>query len=304
MIDYEVNYYSGKTSVCNKAILHLHETTWIIAYSITKGEEEKQTEVIWDLDQIHKAQTLAAVTVFKYGSFPHQSIDYSNTALSEAIQTIYSKPFFDRADVFIHTINLKKILLLISGFLGFIACAYFFIIPFIAVQVVEDTPKEYDVELGKVVYEQLSEAFEIDSVATTHINNYADNINFNTPFNIDIVVVKNETVNAFALPGGKIVVYDGILKNMNRHEELAALLSHEVSHINHRHSIKSIAKSLSGYLFLSILTNDVNGITSMLVSNADMFNSLHYSRTLEDEADTEGLQILLNNHIDQKGFVY
>ena len=42
----------------------------------------------------------------------------------------------------------------------------------------------------------------------------------------------------------------------------------------------------------------------MIVSNADMFNSLTYSRSLEEEADTEGLKILYDNKIDQRGFVY
>lgn len=298
---FEVIYYSGKNSISNKAILRFYASKWVLTYADPTGET---VEVVWELDQIHTAQVLAGVTLFKYGTFPHQSIEYSNELLNVKIRAHYPTVKFDKADVFIETMNYKRIALVIATIVAFIVCSYLYFIPFIAVKVVENLPTSYDEELGEYVFEQMSESLEIDSFETILVNEYAEKIDFNTTYPIQIHVVKGDMVNAFALPGGHVVVYEGILKKMQHKEELAALLAHEVSHVNHRHSIKSIAKTLSSYLFLSVITSDVNGITSVLVSNADMFNSLTYSRSLEEEADTEGLKILYDNKIDQRGFVY
>jgi predicted Zn-dependent protease len=299
---FDVIYYSGKNSISNKAILRFYESKWTLTYTdhFTGGTEE----VVWELDQIHTAQVLAGVTLFKYGTFPHQSIEYSNELLNTKIRAHYPTVLFDKADMFIETMNWKRIFMVIATVVVFVVCSYLYFIPFLAVQVVENLPTSYDEELGEYVYEQMAEGLEIDSIETVLVNEYAKKINFNTPYEIKLHVVKGDMVNAFALPGGHVVVYEGILKKMQHKEELAALLAHEISHVNHRHSIKTIAKSLSSYLFLSIITSDVNGITSVLVSNADMFNSLTYSRSLEEEADTEGLKILYDNRIDQRGFVY
>jgi beta-barrel assembly-enhancing protease len=302
MTGFEVKYYSGKNSVSNTALLNFHEKKWVLTYTNSfTGEPE---EITWDLDKIHNAQILSTITVFKYGEFPHQSIEYKDDALTKKIRAKYPERLFDSTDVFIHTMNFKKLALVFSTIIVFLACFYYFLLPIAVVHVVEALPTSYDAELGERVYEQMAETLEIDTVETDLVNEYASKIDFNTTFDLKIHVVKGDIVNAFALPGGHIVIYEGILKKMKHKEELAALLAHEVSHVNHRHSMKSIAKSLSSYLFLSVVTSDVNGIISIIANNADMFNSLTYSRELETEADTEGLKILYDNQIDQHGFVY
>ncbi|WP_018342894.1 M48 family metallopeptidase [Cytophaga aurantiaca] len=299
---FAVIYYSGKNSIANKATLRFYADRWTLTY--TDYFTAETVEVIWKLDQIHPARVLAGVTLFKYGEFPHQSIEYSNDILNVKIRAHYPTVEFDKTDMFIETMNWKRISIVIATVAAFVVCSYLYFIPFLAVQVVQNMPASYDEELGEYVFEQMAEKLEIDSFETVLVNEYAEKINFNTEYPIQIHVVKDATVNAFALPGGHIVVFEGILSKMQHKEELAALLAHEVSHVNHRHSIKAIAKSLSSYLFLSIITSDVNGITSVIVSNADMFNSLTYSRSLEEEADTEGLKVLYDNKIDQRGFIY
>jgi beta-barrel assembly-enhancing protease len=110
-------------------------------------------------------------------------------------------------------------------------------------------------------------------------------------------------VNAFALPGGHVVIYDGILKRMKEPDELAALLSHEVAHIQYKHSLKGISRNLAGYMFIALLFNDINGISTVLIENANTLNNLHYSRSLETEADLKALKTLERNNIDQHGMV-
>ena len=117
------------------------------------------------------------------------------------------------------------------------------------------------------------------------------------------MVVDSEIVNAFAIPGGFIVVYSGILDIMEDERELAALLAHEASHINERHSLRMMSRNLSTYLLLSILTGDVGGFSSVIVDNSNMFSTLSFSRGLEQEADLEGLDLMVKSDIDPQGMV-
>ena len=95
----------------------------------------------------------------------------------------------------------------------------------------------------------------------------------------------------------------GILEIMEEEEELAALLAHEVSHINGRHSLRTISRNLSNYLLVSILTGDVGGFSSIIIENSDLISSLSFSRSLEKEADLEGINLMVKADIDPRGMV-
>jgi beta-barrel assembly-enhancing protease len=108
-------------------------------------------------------------------------------------------------------------------------------------------------------------------------------------------------MNAFALPDGSIVVYTGIIDSMKDYEELAGLIGHEVAHVNHRHSMKMLCRNLSGYLFISAILGDANGVMAVLGENVNTLQSLSFSREFEREADTEGFKIVTSNEVNPKG---
>ena len=76
---------------------------------------------------------------------------------------------------------------------------------------------------------------------------------------IKFSVINSETVNAFALPDGNVVVFTGIIDLMDDYDELAGLIGHEVAHVNNRHSMRMMCRNLAGYIFLSAVLSDVNG---------------------------------------------
>jgi beta-barrel assembly-enhancing protease len=116
-------------------------------------------------------------------------------------------------------------------------------------------------------------------------------------------VINSQEPNAFALPGGYIVVHQRLLEMLQSPEELAALLGHEYGHLQLRHSTRTLFRNLSGYLFVSILFGDVSGITAIILENAHSLRSLQYSRELEKEADLLGLRVLQDNKLDPRGMV-
>jgi len=92
-----------------------------------------------------------------------------------------------------------------------------------------------------------------------------------------------------------------LLDELTNASQLAALLGHEVAHIKKRHALKNVSRNLSGYLFISILFGDINGISTILIENAHMFKQMSFSRILERQADEEGIEMLINNGINPKG---
>lgn len=198
---------------------------------------------------------------------------------------------------------LKPILVFVSIVIAFFACLYFFIVPWAAEQFATVVPKETEVEIGDNLFKSTIAEYTVNDSATKIINAFFRQVNRPQDYDIRITVVKNAQVNAFAMPGGNIVVFDGILNKMDAYPQLAALLGHEFSHVQHRHTTRSIFRSLGNYLFISAIFGDVSGVAGMIGEHANSLKDLGYSRSLEHEADEEGFKLLVQNNIDPKGMI-
>ena len=111
-------------------------------------------------------------------------------------------------------------------------------------------------------------------------------------------LVQDKAVNAFCMPGGKIVVYEGLLPVTQDEASLAIVLGHEIAHAVARHSAEQMSKQLQGQYGTQILGGvlDAVGVGSTTTQIAQAvaskgleFRSLKYSRDHETEADRMGL---------------
>lgn len=200
-------------------------------------------------------------------------------------------------------LGLKAHTIIALGILSIIVLSYFYFIPWLGEKTVAIIPENYDIELGNMVYEQamLTEKKELEKSKV--LNEFAKKLQLNNSKKLHFTVVKSETVNAFALPDGNVVVYTAILNKMKNYEELVALLGHEVAHVNQRHSMKSLCRDLSGYFFISAILGDVNGVMAIIGEHANNLQSLSFSRGFEKESDEEGLKIMLQNQINPNGMI-
>lgn len=197
--------------------------------------------------------------------------------------------------------GLWPIAILTAAFVLLLLGLWFWLLPFIAFQAADSFPKEQEIELGNTLYAQYMLSEKVDSSGSVLLNEYARQMRFPGDYPLKFTLVHSETINAFALPGGNIVVYSGILKDMKHEGQLAALLAHEVSHVVHRHSVKSMMRELAGSIVLNLVLGDAGAMAGTLASQAEGFRGLSYSRSLETEADLKGLEILINNNIDPQG---
>lgn len=160
----------------------------------------------------------------------------------------------------------------------------------------------YESELGAQMFQSAVPPTAIDGKRTAMIQSFADRLELSKQYKIQVSVMKSDELNAFAVPGGNIVVYSGLLEKLGSYEELVALLGHEATHINERHTTRSILKELSSKLFL-IFFMDVSQVGAILLLNADKLRGLSYSRSLEQEADEKGLEIMRRNRVEMGGML-
>lgn len=125
-------------------------------------------------------------------------------------------------------------------------------------------------------------------------NGYASEIkNYSWEFNL----VQDKSVNAFCMPGGKIVVYEGLLPYTQSEDALAIVLGHEIAHAVAKHSAEQLTKqqnqqagtSILGSVLDAAVGNNVGSIASTVAGQYFSFRNLKYSRDNESEADHMGL---------------
>lgn len=118
--------------------------------------------------------------------------------------------------------------------------------------------------------------------------------NFSWEFNL----VQNKEANAFCMPGGKIVVYEGLLPYTQNEASLAIVLGHEIAHAVAKHSAEQMSKQiknqygtqiLGGVLQAAGVSSTTTQLAQILAQKGLQFRSLKYSRDHETEADRMGL---------------
>ncbi|MCL2760476.1 MAG: M48 family metallopeptidase [Desulfuromonadales bacterium] len=117
-------------------------------------------------------------------------------------------------------------------------------------------------------------------------------------FSIDVKVVKNPEVNAYATLGGRIYVNSGLLEQAESPEELAGVLAHEITHVEHRHLMEGALVHLATYEGIRLLFNS----SSSPVEWANFFAKMSFTRSQEAEADKGALMRLQKASVDNRGF--
>lgn len=114
------------------------------------------------------------------------------------------------------------------------------------------------------------------------------------------LVKQDDTVNAFAMPGGIIVVHAGLLDKAASPTELAAVLAHEIQHVEQRHSLRQMISSLGWGALLALTLGDTSSLAALVVHQA---GTTYFSRDMETEADRLGFQTLLRAGIAPSGML-
>ncbi|HMV56847.1 MAG TPA: M48 family metallopeptidase [Nitrospira sp.] len=181
-------------------------------------------------------------------------------------------------------------------------------IPGIASAATPYVPIMWEESLGRQIVQHLAPETQqcreperlrkIDQVVQTLAATHPD-----SPYRITLSVVDNPAINAFAAPGGHVVVLRGLLEQTGSAEQLAGVLAHELQHVYLRHSTRAILEQTAGTLLLTAVSGDLSGGLAWGLQGAQTMGSLHYSRTHEEEADVEGLRMMQAAHLDPTAMI-
>jgi len=116
----------------------------------------------------------------------------------------------------------------------------------------------------------------------------------------EVQVFDAKQVNAFALPGGKIGVYTGLLKVAQGQDQLAAVLGHEVSHVIAGHSASRVSNQMATQLGVSIASAASGVDPNLIGTGAQLLLVLPFSRGDETEADILGQQLMARAGFDPR----
>lgn len=119
----------------------------------------------------------------------------------------------------------------------------------------------------------------------------------------EVVVFASDQANAFALPGGKIGVYTGLLKVAKTQDQLAAVIGHEIAHVLARHANERVSNAYTAQTALTLV--GASGVASgelmaLLGMGTQVGILLPFSRTQESEADLIGLDVMARAGFDPR----
>ena len=186
---------------------------------------------------------------------------------------------------------------------GAILAGYYLLLPWIAGALARRIPASIEQQLGRAALEQLAppaQRCEDESVRKP-VRAIVDKLGRQSPnmgYPFQLYVVKDKMVNAFATPGGFIVVYTGLLEKTKSPEELAAVLAHEITHVTERHSTVGMMRAMTFWVMLAYLIGDPTGI---IVQAAGALSQLSYQRGQEEEADRGAMRLFELAHVDPRG---
>lgn len=115
------------------------------------------------------------------------------------------------------------------------------------------------------------------------------------------VVRDDGTVNAFALPGGKMYVFTGLIAAADDEAEVAGVLAHEIAHVTERHGAERMTDQYGAQVVQQILLGDHGTLANVFANAATKVGFLHFSRKQESEADSVGFKFLTKTDYDPNG---
>ena len=108
---------------------------------------------------------------------------------------------------------------------------------------------------------------------------------------VKVRVVDSDTINAFAFPGGSIVVFSGLLNKIKSENGLAFILAHELAHFKNRDHLRGMGRGIVLAVISTIITGADSGVSRMLAPTS-AFGMAQYSQKRESAADDSALAAL------------
>ncbi|MBA5872336.1 MAG: M48 family metalloprotease, partial [Nitrospira sp. CR2.1] len=150
-------------------------------------------------------------------------------------------------------------------------------------------PIEWEQKLGESVYQDFlsKETILKEGPAVSAVQEMTQRLTEkipDNPYKFQVSVVQSPVVNAFALPGGYVVVFTGLMNKAESGEEVAGVLSHELNHVLQRHGLERMVTMLGLAAVVGIVLGDQQGVLGLAKQLGMELATLKFGRAQETEA--------------------
>lgn len=172
----------------------------------------------------------------------------------------------------------------------------------------KQVPSNWEQSLGKTVFKQyeisaqLMPKKESDQYLLPVVNPLLEHVTKEYQ-QASFYIVNDPSINAFALPGGIIVVHSGLIVKAENAAQLQGVLGHELSHVTQQHGLRSMIRTMGLLAAVQALFGDASGIAAIATQAGPTLMAQKYSRDFEREADQKGLALLQAAQINPIGMV-
>ena len=171
-----------------------------------------------------------------------------------------------------------------------------------------------EISIGKNMFPQILQKMGgayPDPELQTYIQKVGDRLKYashRTDITYTFKLVNDSTPNAFAMPGGYIAITRGLLANLQNEAQLAAVIGHEIGHVDARHAVAGLQRNNLLGLGLAILSGATGGAQygSLIRSSGEVVATMldrSYSRGQEEESDRLGIDYMVKTGYDPNGAV-
>ncbi|MCK9605752.1 MAG: M48 family metallopeptidase [Methylomonas sp.] len=183
-------------------------------------------------------------------------------------------------------------------YLGLIAAFFvggYFTLHYSAPLIADLIPYEWEQKIGAFAFEnyQMGKKTVTDKTATDAVNAIVKRIDQFDGADIEyrVAVVDADMINAFAFPGGYVVVTTGLIENADNPEQVAGVLAHELTHVLQRHSMRKLVRQAGMGVLIGIVFGDLSAL-SQLIELSSQLDSLSFDRSQERSADDGAIEIM------------
>ncbi len=290
-LSFQAHYFDGKTSKAHLVQIRFDGSSLVI-----QGENISHDIQMHHVDILPVLGTTRRVLHLPTG----ERLETTDLASIEHIEQLHKR---NQGMRFVNKIEqrwrwvLGSIFVLVIFIFGFIRYG----LPFIAKQAALMTPIKVTEIMSdhtlSILDKQFLKPSQLAPERQDELSNYFESIvkeiGEKYPYRLEFRHGNTLGANAFALPSGIVVMTDELVMLAENDLELIGVLAHEVGHVKHRHSLRSLYQSTGIYLLISTVLGDITSVTSAAASLPAILVDSGYSRGFEREADHEaGLYLL------------
>ena len=197
----------------------------------------------------------------------------------------------------------SQLLKIICGFLALVIIA-FLLFNLLIDSLINFVPYSVEQKIGAVIA-PIYEKQAVNSPQQKTLNKLLDRLETNLPNRqkeqnqYRVLYIPEDTVNAIAIPGNKVIIYQGLLQEVESENELMMVLGHELGHFVHRDHLRGLGNALVIRMTLGVFLGDTGIFQAGIATLVKAVSNARYSQTQEKQADAFGL-ILLDktyNHV-------